>query len=73
MSSKISLTGFQGYTSIFELFQPNELLREMIASRQPAAEIRKKAIECGMVTLKIDGIKKAFQGLTTVEEVLSSL
>ncbi|MFC2173776.1 GspE/PulE family protein [Acidobacteriota bacterium] len=71
--SECNQTGFKGYVAIFELFRPTEQIREMIATREPMQKIRQKAAESGMTTLKKDGIMKAFQGLTTVEEVLTAL
>jgi type II secretory ATPase GspE/PulE/Tfp pilus assembly ATPase PilB-like protein len=71
--SACNQTGFQGSVALFELLVPTEEIREMISSRKSPQEIRHKAVDKGMLSLKKDGIKKAFQGLTTVEEVLGSL
>jgi len=66
-------TGYNGVTGMFELLHPTEELREMIVSREPSNQIRQNAVQNGLVTLKRDGIKKAFMGITSVEEVLNSL
>lgn len=41
----------------------------MIVNRSTSAEIQRKAIEQGMITMRQDGYLKALQGLTTIEEV----
>ena len=63
-------TGYKGRIGIFELMIPNESICNLIISKTPTEEIRKKAIASGMVSLKEDGIQKIKQGLTSVEEVL---
>ncbi len=62
--------GFRGRTAVFELMEVTDELRELIIRRASAAEIREAAVEAGMVTLLRDGVEKATQGITTVEEVL---
>jgi type II secretory ATPase GspE/PulE/Tfp pilus assembly ATPase PilB-like protein len=63
-------TGYKGRIGIFELMIPNESICNLIISKAPTEEIRKKAIASGMVSLKEDGIQKIKKGLTSVEEVL---
>jgi general secretion pathway protein E len=63
-------TGYRGRTGIYELFAITEDTRSLILRRAPSGEIRRHAIESGMVTLRLDGWAKACQGITTVEEVL---
>jgi general secretion pathway protein E len=63
-------TGYRGRTGIYELFQVTEEVRSLILRRVPTREIRRYAIEAGMVTLRLDGWAKACDGITTVEEVL---
>jgi len=48
----------------------NNALREMVIQKASSQQIKKKAIECGMRTLRQDGWDKIAKGLTTVEEVL---
>ncbi len=66
-------TGYRGRTGIYELMQVDERLRELIACPAPTSELRQAAIEGGMVTMLRDGIEKAAQGITTIEEVLRVL
>ena len=63
-------TGFFGRTAISELLIVSEEIKNMVTARNPANEIRKKAIALGMHTLYEDGIDKIKKGITTVEEVL---
>jgi type IV pilus assembly protein PilB len=66
-------TGHRGRTGIFELLEVDDRLRELIARPAPTAELRQAAIEAGMTTMIQDGLEKAKQGITTVEEVLRIL
>ena len=64
-------SGFRGRLGIYEILRLDEDLREMVHSRAPVAEIRKKAIESGMKTLAMDGHEKVIAGFTTEAEVAS--
>jgi type II secretory ATPase GspE/PulE/Tfp pilus assembly ATPase PilB-like protein len=63
-------TGYRGRTGIYELFPITEDARSLILRRAPTRDIRRVAMEAGMVTLRLDGWAKACAGVTTVEEVL---
>jgi type II secretion system protein E len=63
-------TGYRGRTGIYELFPITEEVRSLILRRAPTGQIRRHAVEHGMVALREDGWAKARAGLTTVEEVL---
>ena len=57
---------------IMEVFQIDEHIRELIVNRSQSWEIKDYAVKAqGMRTLREDGIKKAEQGLTTLEEVIA--
>ncbi|MBI1976534.1 MAG: Flp pilus assembly complex ATPase component TadA, partial [Candidatus Omnitrophica bacterium] len=62
-------TGFRGRVGIYELFKMEEPIRELIFKRSPANQIRAKARELGMRTLKEDGLVKVKLGWSTVEEI----
>ncbi|MBM4165225.1 MAG: type II/IV secretion system protein [Lentisphaerae bacterium] len=66
---KCAMTGYRGRRGIFELLQVTEPIESLIINRRPAGEIKLKAIEQGMLTLRQDGWTKVFQGMTTVEEI----
>jgi len=61
--------GFRGRIGIYELMLITSKIREQIFSNTPTQEIRKRAISEGMSTLYVDGIRKAMNGVTTLEEV----
>lgn len=63
-------SGFRRRLAIFELFEVDDEIRNMIRERQDAASIRAAAIAKGMKTLFQDGLAKMFLGETTLEEVL---
>ena len=62
-------TGYRGRKGIFELLVISEAIRNLINERAPTVVIRQKAVELGMITLREDGMRSIFEGLTTVEEV----
>jgi len=62
-------SGYKGRLAIHELLVVNDEIRELISKRAPEHAIRKAARSAGMRTLLEDGIAKAAQGLTTLEEV----
>ncbi len=63
-------TGYKGRKGIFELLVIGEALRRLINERAPAVVLRQKAVELGMVTLREDGMRSIFDGLTTIEEIV---
>jgi type IV pilus assembly protein PilB len=63
-------TGYRGRCGIFEYLRVRDPIRDLINQRKPTVVIRDKAIELGMRTLREDGIRCIFDGVTTVEEVL---
>jgi type II secretory ATPase GspE/PulE/Tfp pilus assembly ATPase PilB-like protein len=63
-------TGYRGRTGIYELFAVTEEARSLILRRAPSRDIRRVAVEGGMITLRLDGWAKACAGVTTVEEIL---
>ncbi|MDP3703112.1 MAG: ATPase, T2SS/T4P/T4SS family [Candidatus Omnitrophota bacterium] len=65
-------SGFHGRMGIVEVFQVDEHIRELVVNRSQSWEIKDYAVkEQGMLTLREDGLKKAEQGLTTLEEILA--
>jgi len=65
-------TGYRGRLSIQEILPVSRKVRAEIVKRAHADSIRQTAREEGMVTLKEDGIRKALQGITTVQEVMQA-
>ena len=63
-------TGYKGRVGLFEMMTLNDDLREMILANGSTDELRKKAKSYGMNTLRDAGLKAAFEGTTTIEEVI---
>jgi len=63
-------TGYKGRVGLYEVMEISDGIREIIMSGGTSVDIRKKAIEEGMLTLRMSGLEKIRQGITTVEEVL---
>jgi len=68
--NECNLTGYRGRLGIFEIFVINDEVRHMIYEQTSAAELRQRARELGMRTLREDGLRKVISGTTTMEEVL---
>ena len=65
-----TFTGYRGRMGIYEIFQIDDQVRHLIFEKVGAAELRGRARELGMRTLREDGLRKVVAGLTTLEEVL---
>ena len=63
-------TGYKGRVGLYETMEVTDELRELIIIGASAIELRRKAIEGGMITLRGSGLAKLRQGITTVEEVV---
>ncbi|HEY6070697.1 MAG TPA: GspE/PulE family protein, partial [Chthoniobacterales bacterium] len=65
-------TGYKGRMGIFEMFVLDDEVRHMINKRRSTLNLRRRARELGMRTLREDGIRKVLSGQTTAEEVIST-
>jgi type IV pilus assembly protein PilB len=63
-------TGYKGRIGLYEVMEVTDELRELIIIGASAIELRRKAIELGMITLRESGLYKLREGVTTVEEVV---
>jgi len=63
-------TGYKGRIGLFEIMNISEEIQELILIGASARELKRKAIEEGMLTLRKSGLIKVKDGLTTIEEVL---
>jgi len=63
-------TGYKGRVGLYEVMEITDDLRELIIIGASAMELRRKAIELGMVTLRESGLCKIRDGITTIEEVV---
>jgi general secretion pathway protein E/type IV pilus assembly protein PilB len=68
--NKCALTGYSGRAGIFEILIVNDEIQRMIFGKISSIEIRQKARELGMRTLREDGLRKVVIGTTTLDEVL---
>jgi general secretion pathway protein E/type IV pilus assembly protein PilB len=64
-------TGYKGRMGIFEIFVLDDNVRHMINNRRSTLLLRQHVRELGMRTLREDGIRKVFAGLTSAEELIS--
>src|SRR5437773_4539502 len=67
---KCNNTGYKGRVGLYEVMEVTEELRELILVGASALELRRKAVEEGMLTLRQSGLRKVKEGVTTVEEVV---
>jgi type IV pilus assembly protein PilB len=67
---KCNNTGYKGRVGLVEVMQIDDDLRDMILSGASAIDIKRKAIENGMITLRRSGLIKIKEGITTIEEVV---
>jgi type IV pilus assembly protein PilB len=63
-------TGYKGRVGLYEVMEINDDVRELVLVGASALELKKKALETGMITLRRSGLIKMAAGLTTMEEVL---
>jgi type IV pilus assembly protein PilB len=63
-------TGYKGRIGLYEVMEITDELRELILIGASALELRKKAIDDGMITLRESGLFKIREGVTTIEEVV---
>ena len=63
-------TGYRGRFGIFEMFVVDDEIRKLIYDKVPSSELRTRAREIGMRTLREDGARKVLAGLTSPEEVI---
>ena len=68
--SECGNTGYKGRTGVFELMTVTDDIRQMIVDKKSSNEIRMKARENGMITLREDGWSKVLKGITSLEEVV---
>ncbi len=63
-------TGYKGRVGLYEVMEITDELRELIIIGASAIELRRKAIDLGMITLRGSGLHKLREGITTIEEVV---
>jgi type IV pilus assembly protein PilB len=63
-------TGYKGRLGVYEVMPITPGIREQILDRAPTSEVKKLAVQEGMLTLRAHALTKLKEGLTSVEEVL---
>jgi type IV pilus assembly protein PilB len=63
-------TGYKGRVGLYEVMEISEGIRDLVMVGATAVEIKRKALEEGMLTLRMSGLEKIKAGVTTIEEVL---
>ena len=67
---KCNNTGFKGRVGLYEVMEISDEIRELILVGASSLELRRKAVEEGMLTLRSSGLRKVRDGVTTVEEIV---
>jgi type IV pilus assembly protein PilB len=67
---KCNSLGFKGRTGLYELMLINDDIRDMIGRGASTDQLREYGKTRGMRTLREDGLRKLFDGMTTLEEVV---
>jgi type IV pilus assembly protein PilB len=67
---RCNLTGYKGRVGLYEVMEITEEIRELILVGASGLELRRKAIDEGMITLRQSGLRKVKDGVTTIEEVV---
>jgi type IV pilus assembly protein PilB len=67
--STCNKTGYKGRAGLYEVMEVDDEMRELILIGASAVELKKKAMERGMITLRRSGLTKIAEGVTTLEEV----
>jgi type IV pilus assembly protein PilB len=62
-------TGYKGRVGLYEVMEITEELRELILVGASSLELKRKAVDEGMITLRRSGLRKVIEGVTTIEEV----
>jgi type IV pilus assembly protein PilB len=65
-----SNSGYRGRLGIYEWLRMTEGVRDLVVQKAPTLVIKQKALEQGMRTLRDDGLRAIFEGLTSIEEVV---
>jgi general secretion pathway protein E len=63
-------TGYKGRVAIMEIMVMDQYLKSLILKTSDSNVIKTHAVKRGMKTLRIDGLRKLIDGITTIEEVL---
>jgi type IV pilus assembly protein PilB len=63
-------TGYKGRVGLYEVMEISDAIRDLVMAGANAIDLKRTALEEGMLTLRMSGLEKIKNGVTTVEEVL---
>jgi type IV pilus assembly protein PilB len=63
-------SGYKGRVALYEVMRFTDSLKELVLQGASSAELKAGAIKAGMSSLRMSGIKKVLDGVTTTEEIL---
>ncbi len=63
-------SGYKGRSGLFEILVPDNAIQKMVLQKSSGDDIKLKAIQAGMKTLREDGFLKIVSGVTTIEEIM---
>ncbi|UCG53729.1 MAG: type IV-A pilus assembly ATPase PilB [Candidatus Latescibacterota bacterium] len=63
-------TGYAGRLGLYEVMAISNSIRDLIIERRPSSDVKQRAIDEGMLTLRADGLEKFKRGTTSLEEIL---
>ena len=63
-------TGYKGRTGLYEVMEIDDPMRELVLSGASSLELREQAVESGMITLRMSGLQKIRDGVTSIDEVV---
>jgi type IV pilus assembly protein PilB len=66
---KCNNTGYKGRVGLYEVMEVTDELRELVLVGASSLELRRKAVDEGLITLRRSGLRKVMDGVTTIEEV----
>ncbi len=67
---KCEQTGYKGRVGLYEVMEITDVVRELILVGASSLDLRRKALEEGMISLRESGLRKIAGGITTLEEVV---
>lgn len=62
-------TGYKGRSGLFEVLAMSPIIRKMITEGATSDDIEEQAVKEGMETLRVEGLKKVLEGVTTIDEI----
>ena len=63
-----NFTGYKSRIALFEIMILDDAIRSMVVRQRPANEIKQRAVEHGLVTLRKDGWSRVLDGMTSIDE-----